>query len=115
MEITQLNGTRFELALEQFLSGKPLNYQNVSYRLGTDNSLSIVVNSSWHAENITEVRARSDIEEGSRITDYLISASRQFEQIVTNRERQYVLIKDYGKGGVLICRMIGGTIEWPEG
>jgi galactose mutarotase-like enzyme len=60
MEIIEVNGSRFDLALERFKAGYPFNFRGVSFRLASDNSLEVSVQSSWQMENTTKDTALGD-------------------------------------------------------
>jgi len=45
----------------------------------------------------------------------LVSESPAFVSVVKNQPRHFVLVYDYGMGGVELCRLIDGTLIWAKG
>ncbi|MCA1568610.1 MAG: hypothetical protein LC803_23780 [Acidobacteria bacterium] len=115
MEILEPNGKRFEVALELFQSGEPLSFRGVSFALAPEGHLVARVPTSWHLENTTEQTALSDLRVAENILNDLVAQSASFASVVRNRPRHFVLVYDYGMGGVELCCLIDGSLEWAKG
>jgi hypothetical protein len=115
MEITEPHGLRFELALERLRDGHAFTFRGVGFWLAPDGSLEVRVPSSWGIENTSEQTALSDLEHAKKLLDVLIVESPSFASLVKDRARRFVLIDDYGMGGVELCRLVGGALIWAKG
>ena len=115
MEILEPHGKRFEIALKLFHSGEPLSFRGVSLALAPEGYLVARVSTSWHLENTTERTALSDFQVAESTLNDLIAGSSAFASVVKNCPRQFVLVYDYGMGGVELCRLVDGSLVWAKG
>ena len=115
MEITEPHGPRFELALDRFRDGHAFTLNGVGFWLAPDGALEVSAQTSWFIENVTEQRALDDLDRARRLTDTLIEESPAFASLVKGRPRRYVLIDDYKMGGVVLCRLVDGSLNWSAG
>ena len=114
MEILEPNGQRFEVAIELFQSGEPLSFRGVSFSLAPEGHLEIRVPTSWHLENTTEQTALSDMKVAENTLNDLAAESPAFASVIKDRPRHFVLVYDYGMGGVELCRLIDGSLVWAK-
>jgi len=115
MEVTELHGSRFELALELFKENQPFTFRGVGFGLSPGGTLEIRVQSSWRIENTTAPTALDDLERAKILLEALIEESASFASIVKGRDRRLVLVDDYGMGAVELCRLIDGSLIWAKG
>jgi len=115
MEVTELHGSRFELALELFRDNKVFTFRGVGVGLASDGVLELRVQSSWRVENTTEETALNDLEQAGTLIDALIEESASFASIVKGRQRRLVLIDDYGLGAKEFCHLVDGSLVWAKG
>ncbi len=115
MEVTELHGSRFELALELFRENQPFTFRDVGFGFSPDGTLEMRVQSSWRIDNTTEQTALDDLERAKILLDALIEESASFASTIKGRDRRVVLIDDYGMGAVELCRLIDGSLIWAKG
>jgi hypothetical protein len=115
MEVIEPSGQRFEVALELFRSGQPISYRGVSFYLAPGGHLAASIPTSWYLENTTEQTALNDLGVAENALKDLIAESPAFASVVGNLPRQYILLHDYGAGGVELCRLVGGKLIWAKG
>jgi len=115
MEVTEVDDSRFDLALERFKEGNPFNFRGIVFSLALDGFLGISVQSSWRMENTTEETALEDFRIAKNLTDTLIKESLAFASQAKNRPRRFILIDDYGTGAVELCRLVENKIQWAKG
>jgi hypothetical protein len=94
MEITEVNGSRFDLALERFKAGYPFNFRGIAFRITSDNSLEISIQSSWRMENTTKETALEDFKTANNITDSLLKESPSFASLAKHLPRRFILINN---------------------
>jgi hypothetical protein len=112
MEVTEPHGSRFELIIEQFCDGQPFSYQGTGFLLAPDGALELRVPTSWQCANVTEQTALDDFSRAMESVESLVSASVAFASSVVDRARRYVLVEDYGMGGIELCHLVNGRIIW---
>ncbi|OGP12356.1 MAG: hypothetical protein A2052_09205 [Deltaproteobacteria bacterium GWA2_54_12] len=117
MEISETNGSRFELAMDRFRESKePIFYKGISFHLKKeDGSLECRIQSTWLPENVTESHAREDFERGKAVLDSFAKESVEFSEVIKDRKVIFSLIDDYGMGAIELCRISGKGMEWSEG
>ena len=115
MEVTELHGARFELALDLFRDNQSFTFRGVGVGLASDGALEVRFQSSWRIENATEQTALNDFDRASALIDLLIQESASFASIVRGRDRRLVLIDDYGMGAVELCSLANGSLIWAKG
>ncbi|MGI8495267.1 MAG: hypothetical protein ACR2L1_08150 [Pyrinomonadaceae bacterium] len=115
MEVTEVNGSRFNLALERFKEGYLFNFCGVVFNLSSDGYLDVSVQTSWLMENTTEETALEDFKIANTLTDTLIKESPSFAKLVDNLPRRFSLIDDYKTGAVELCRSAENKIHWAKG
>src|SRR5436853_6955689 len=106
MELTELHGSRFELAIERFRNGDAFTYSGVGFLLAPDGAFEVRVASSWFSDNVTEQTAMSDFEMAKSFADSLTSASPTFSSLIENLTHRYILIDDYKVSGIELCRLV---------
>lgn len=109
------SGTRFDLAMERFLSGDTIAFRDIALRIEADGSVHCIVESSWRAENVTLASASDDLAAGDAHLHYLMEASPVFRDAVCGRPVAVDLVEDYGMGSVLICTKRDGRLDWAPG
>lgn len=114
MQITELSGSRFDLALERMIEGYSFTFQDIGFCLSGDGMLDISVDSSWAFDNITTERAVADLKRAQSVYD-ILRASPAFARSVGNSVPQFILIYDTGNGAVELGRLVGQQIVWAKG
>lgn len=115
MEVTELRGSRLEVALDLLRDNQGFTFRGIGVSLASDGALEARVQSSWRIENTTEQTALNDLARATTLIDGLIEESASFAAIVKGRERRLVLIDDYGMGAVELCRLVNGSLTWAKG
>ena len=87
----------------------------MSFALAPEGQLVIRVPTNWYLENTTEQTALSDLKVAESTLDDLIAASPALASGVKNRPRHFVLVYDYGTGGVELCHLVNGSLIWAKG
>jgi hypothetical protein len=105
------SGERFELALEQFEAGGYFVFRGCGLSL-QDGLIEIRVPSSWEVENTNEERARNDLELAERNILLLQEESSRFARIAGELPRRFILVYDYGMGGLELCQLEAGRFSW---
>lgn len=113
MKISELNGKKFELAIERFKEGNSSNFSNISIIKTKNGDIHCSVISSWLSENVTEKRALKDFIVGHNSLKDLIANSPMLKEMINGKELHYSLIEDYGTGSVELCKLIDDKIVWP--
>jgi len=60
MNLIDLAGPRFPLAIERLANGHSFTCEGVTFRIDDDGALECAVSSSWSIENVTMERAEAD-------------------------------------------------------
>jgi hypothetical protein len=105
------SGPRWELALDLLRRGEPFSLGVVTFRRISDDVVEAAVASTWQPQNVTEARARDDLETARRRTEALLARDASFRAVVGPSRIEYVLVDDYETGSVAICRLAGGEIQ----
>lgn len=112
MEITELSGARYDLAIKRFREGMDsLLYEEVLF---VNNGTSMTVNSysDWHLDRTTEVMARAKIERSKDVLIVLSRSSQEFREIESELPKEFVFCCDYHAGAVMLAREIDGEFQW---
>ena len=112
MNIDQLSGKRFEIALELFVEGKSsITYKGIVFYKERD-KLSINSYSDFLLENTTKDMALEKIEYSKNILDEIINSVPQFKAHVENSEKEYTFCYDYQTGAVALAFESNSKIKW---
>lgn len=115
MQVHELYGSRFQLALDLLQAGDAFSYQDVSFWLAPDGCLEVSVRTSWRIENTTTRTAMDDLERAKNLVNDLVAKSPTFATIAKAHPQRFILIHDYGTGSVELCRLLNGTLTWAKG
>ncbi|HSC07288.1 MAG TPA: hypothetical protein VLD59_10730 [Steroidobacteraceae bacterium] len=99
MEISKLTGPRFELAIGRLGAGDSVVFEGIGLRL-SDEILECRIPSSFRAENATDDTIRRDLEAARAKIAELLQESPALMSLVGARRRRFVVLDDYGGGGV---------------
>lgn len=110
--ITDLNGRRFEVALELLQEGRPFVYEGITFRLTGSDQLECGVQFTGPLD---DEGARRDVNRARGILKQMMRTSPEFADIIDNRKIRYCLIDDYAIGQVTLCRFDGDDITWSAG
>ena len=99
MEISKLTGPRFELAIDRLGAGDSVVFEGIGLRL-SDETLECRVPSSFRAKNATEDTIRRDLEAARAKIAKLLQESPALRSLVGVRRRRFIVLDDYGGGGV---------------
>jgi hypothetical protein len=112
MQITNLLGERFNLALDRFQKGDHLVFENASYVLKNSDSILCKYQSSWIPENVDSEKAEKDFKSAKQTFDFLKKESKKFGELVDNRDLEIILIDDYGMGVIELANFRNGEFDW---
>ena len=112
MEIFELEGKRFEIALEMLNEGDYIIYDKIGFQIN-DNKVKIYVWSDYiNLENITKDIAMRDLNNAkTRLAD-ILDKSKGLSDILKDKEFIYSVNLDEGKSGINICEEEKGSIKW---
>jgi hypothetical protein len=71
--------------------------------------------SSWYPENVTAETVRADLLRAHDAIERLSASSPAFREFMETVTVHYVLIYDYGKGAIDLCREESGGLRWAAG
>ena len=97
------------MALELLARGEPFQLGQITFRRLDPQTVEAAVASSWQLDNVTEERARNDLD-GARRLVALLSEEAEFQSAIDGSTIEYVLVKDYEIGSVEICRLHDGDL-----
>lgn len=113
LNVSQLLGSRFELALQLFQQGQSITCDGVVLRLLPD-ALQVCAVSSWQMQNVTEQTAWQDIRAAQHCVEKLIHRNSDFAILIEGKPKRYLLIEDYGMGSVELWRVANGSLVWSK-
>jgi hypothetical protein len=114
IRVEEPSGQRFELALDQFTAGEYFVFRGCGIcRRGE--FIEVRVPSSWEVENTNEQRARQDLELAERNIRQLQEVSARFSELVGPLPLRFILVYDYGMGGLELCELEDGEFTWRPG
>jgi hypothetical protein len=102
-------GPRWELALERFALGEPISLGRITFSR-TGDAVEAAVASAWRAENLTDERARSDLEDARAAIEDLRAADEAFGNLLAGSSLDVVLVDDVLQ--VALCRVTPAGLEW---
>jgi len=114
LRIEEPSGPRFDLALDLLEAGQSFVFIDSGLRV-EEGVLQVVVPTQWEPHSITHARALEELRRAERNIASLAAASPRFDAIVANLRRVFILVYDYGTGGLWLCRLLEDTFEWYEG
>ena len=114
LQVEETSGPRFDLALDQFEAGSSFVFLDCGLRV-ENGALQVLVPTQWEPHSITEARAHAELERAQRNIDELVSSSPRFSKIIGVIPRVFVLVYDYGMGGLWMCELRDGNLTWHEG
>ncbi len=112
--IEKPEGERFELALDQFAQGQFFIFLGSGLGI-VDGSLQMRVPSEWEPDSITPQRATQELDRAVHNLAGLRSASPRFAALTDGLPEHIVLLYDYGSGGIELCELNQGVLEWRPG
>lgn len=113
MEIYELEGKRFEIALQLLQEGEYILYENIGIKLIDNKQVNFIIPSScWQLENITKNNALDDLENAKTKIKNMLSNSKELSDLLSNKEFVYLLNYDTGKAGIEICEERNEKIKW---
>lgn len=108
------SGPRWAVALELLAAGKPFQLGQVTFRRLDPQSVEAAVASSWQLENVTEDRARADLDAARDRVAALLTDDTEFQRAIGGSTIEYVLVDDYDIGSVPICHLRAGDLVWAD-
>ena len=100
------------MALELLASGESFQLGPVTFRRLNPKTIEAAVASSWQLTNMTEERARTDLDAARVRVDELLREDVEFQGAIDGSTIEYVLVDDYDTGVVAICRLRDGDLVW---
>lgn len=114
LRIEEPQGERFDLALEQFERGQFFVFLGSGLGI-VDGALQMRVPTDWEPDSITPERAAAELDRAARNLARLRSASPRFAALTESLPEHIILLYDYGMGGVELCELNSGVLEWRPG
>ena len=111
IQINELIGVRFDLALDQLENGLGFEYQDVWMRK-EHGVLSCEAVSPTSAESLTETAASALIEHARSQFDKLRVFSSRFNSLTHDLKIRFCVIEDYGMGTAVIVELVGNELVW---
>jgi hypothetical protein len=106
---------RFDLALDEFERGRFFVFEPIGGIGFVDEVLQVRVATAWEPDSVSAARANEELERAVRNYDRLRDASVRFRTLTESYEPSFVLLYDYGMGGIELCRWRDGEIVWKDG
>jgi hypothetical protein len=104
-------GGRWDLALDLLRRGEPFALGQITFRRLAADSVEAAVASAWVPMDLTEERARGELERAQVRVDELC-ADGGFRDTVAGSPIDLVLVHDYETGNLPLCRMGADGVEW---
>jgi hypothetical protein len=104
-------GGRWDLALDLLRRGEPFSLGQITFRRIDAGSVEAAVASAWVPMDLTEERARGELERAQIRVDELCG-DEGFRDAVAGSPIDLVLVHDYGTGNLPLCRMGADGVEW---
>lgn len=109
MQITILEGERFDLTLDRFQNGDHIIFDKASFVLINEDIVQCNYQSTWKPENIDKKKAKDDFTTAMEIFNLLKEKSEKFNELVKNRDLEISLIDNYGMGAIELASMKHGV------
>jgi len=107
-----INQTRIDLAIEQIGSGKPFMIGDLTLSLSNESTVSVRFPSNWSIENMNKRTALHELQEAKDILSEIRFSSKAFNDYLSKKMITYILVYDYGMGGINICREENGEVTF---
>lgn len=114
IRVDEPSGQRFEIALDQFAAGEFFVFRGCGL-CRRQGFIEVRVPSSWEVERTNESRARQDLQLAERNIRRLQELSPRFSEIVGSLPVRFILVYDYGMGGLELCELEDGEFTWRPG
>jgi len=113
MEIYEVNGKRFEVALQILREGQNVIFENTIIKLINKKQVNFTIfSSSLHFENVSKKNALEDLENGKTKIKNILNYSQQLSDLLSDKEFIYSLNFDTGQAAIRICEELNGNIKW---
>ena len=113
MKIFELDGKRFDAALELLSDGKFILYESIGIKITDSNIVDISIPSSClYIINITKNNVIKDLEYGKNKFNVMLDHSAKFSNLLLNKEVIFSVFFDMGKSGIGICEERNNQINW---
>jgi hypothetical protein len=109
--VDEPRGPRWQVALELLGRGDAFSLGRITFSK-TGGVIEAAVASSWLPENLTEERARSDLESAQAAIEDLRLADEAFRDLLAGSTLDVVLVSDYDTGSIALCRATSTGVEW---
>jgi len=113
MDITEGSGQRFQLGIEQFLTGQSITFNEVVF--WKDPTGFLIVSSfsdHVHLGSSSPSEALEKIGRSKQVLRSLAERSEAFASVAKSLPHKYEFCHDYGKGSVLLAAEAGGQFKW---
>jgi hypothetical protein len=104
-------GGRWEIALDLFRRGEAFSLGEITFRRVDPACIEAAVASAWVPMDLTEQRARDELEQAQVEVDSLCEIT-AFRDAVGGSPIEVVLVHDYDTGSLPLCRMTADGVEW---
>jgi hypothetical protein len=110
LRVDELEGQRWELALERLTQGETVIFRGVSLTL-LPGALRALAQITWKTRP-TAALVREDIARAEEIVRDALDGSPDLKALVGNRSVEYHAIDDYGMGAVWLADLVDGKFTW---
>ena len=112
LDVESLADPRFAAAVELLTEGGGFRMNLVVFTL-SGNVLSCAAVSEWQPENLTDDRARGEINRAQYTHARLMEQSTNYQIAIGDAIVRYSVIHNYGMGSVELCHMEDGNLIRP--
>ena len=112
MDITDARNDRFNLGIQRFLLGDPIEYHGVSFYMTPTKKMNIDSYSAWAPEVTTVTHAKEQIALSKALLDDLARKSIEFRNATNNLSLEFSLCHNYGMGSIVIAKEVNNEFQW---
>lgn len=109
LHLDELDGQRWELALDQWREGQTVVLRGVGITVRPDD-VRAAIDTTWKTQ-IDETKVRADAARARGVVDQAVAVP-AFAEIVGNRDVVIEVIDDPGMGSYLVAEMRGDHLSW---
>ena len=112
LDVESLADSRLTTGVELLSDGGGFRMNRVEFTLA-NNVLSCAAVSEWQPENLTDDRARDEINRAQYTHTRLAEQSTDYQTAIADAEIRYSVIYNYGMGSVELCHLDNGHLVRP--
>jgi hypothetical protein len=105
-------GGRWEIGLDVLRRGEAISLGQITFRQVDSQTVEAAVASAWLPMDLTEERARTELEQAQVQVNELLSEDAAFRDSIGGSAINLVLVHDYETGSLPLCRIAAEGVEW---